>query len=425
MTDVAADRARLQGLLAALEQRTPERRIELGLDRVAAVFERLAPDLSDTRIVSIAGTNGKGSTVAFLESLAHSSGRSCLAYTSPHVAEFAERIRLNGQALADGPIADALERVERLRGDVPLTWFEQVTLAALVIAGDLRPDWLLAEVGLGGRLDAVNVLDADVAVITSIGLDHQQFLGRTRAAIAREKCGIARARRPVVVAERRPPPGMRARLDEIGAQVLAAGEAFDWRWRGEALTLRIDDQVLYGLRPGLAGRHQGGNAAAAVVTARSLAPDLDADTIGRALAATHLVGRFQTLAECPRVIVDVAHNPAAARVLARQLGRLSVPPLVVFAALADKDIAGMVRALLAVTDRWFVAGLDGPRGLDAEALRTRMPRLPAGRGLEALESVAEALARARRVAAPGQAVVVFGSFHTVAKAIACCKPLRE
>ena len=230
--------ATLAGMLDVIERRAPQSRIELGLDRVRTVHLRLGLTLDATRVISVAGTNGKGSTVAFLEAVAAAAGIGHAAYTSPHLVRFGERIRIDGAAAPDDEIAEALVRVERARADVPLTWFEHVTLAAFCVAAARRPRWLIAEVGMGGRLDAVNVLDADVAVITSIGLDHQRWLGRTRAAIAREKCGIARRDHPVIVGEKNRPGGMLDRLEQLGARPLLAGRDFNWRWRGERV--RID-----------------------------------------------------------------------------------------------------------------------------------------------------------------------------------------
>lgn len=410
--------ATLDGMLELIDQRAPQTRIEPGLERVSRVLERLNPAFDATRIISVAGTNGKGSVVAFLEAIAARAGRTCLAYTSPHIRHFGERFRFGGAALGDDEIAAALQDVERARGDVALTWFEHVTLAGFRLASARRPDWLVAEVGMGGRLDAVNAVDADVAVITSIGLDHQEWLGRTRAEIAREKCGIARPGRPVVVAEKRPPAGMLALLDDIGAEPVLAGRRFDWRWRGEALDLRFGERRVRGVSPGLAGRHQAGNAAAAAAAALALESGLSDEVIAGGLGAAQLPGRFERVARDPDIIIDVAHNPAAARTLAGQLRRLPGGKIAVFSALKDKDIEGITAVLAPVFERWFAATLDVPRGMDAANLVRRMGALPAGGAPEALESVADALARARSVCRPGQTIVVFGSFMTAAAAFA-------
>lgn len=422
------DPASLHGMLRRLEQRAPQSRIDLGLDRVRQVLGRLRLDFGDTRIASIAGTNGKGSTVAFLEAIAARAGLSALAFTSPHLLRFGERFRYLGEPLPDDEIASALHAVERARGDTALTWFEHITLAGFELAARRRPDWLIAEVGMGGRLDAVNVLDADVAVITSIGIDHQRFLGRTRAAIAREKCGIARAGRPAIVAEKKRPEGLLETLDAVGARVSLASRDFDWRWRSEKLNIRVGNREIAGFSPGLAGRHQGGNAAAAAAAGLALAPSLTDREIAEGLAAARLAGRFQRVAASPDVIVDVAHNPAAARVLAAQLKRLPGEKIAIFAALEDKDIAGILRPLAGAFRRWFAATLDVPRGHRATDLVDLMCELPGDRP-EALESVSDALAAARRsfetertsADSTAHTIIVFGSFYTVAAALQALK----
>jgi len=377
----------------------------------------------------VAGTNGKGSTVSFLEAIALRSGLEAMAITSPHLVSFGERFRFCGRPLADAEIADALNAVENARGDIALTWFEHVTLAGFELAARRQPDWLIAEVGMGGRLDAVNAVDADVAVITSIGLDHQRFLGRTRAAIAREKSGIARRGRPVVVAEKNRPDGMLETLAAVGARVSLAGRDFDWRWRSEKLAIRIGNRKFAGLSPGLAGRHQGGNAAAAASAALALAPSISDRDMAAGIADARLTGRFQRVAASPDVILDVAHNPAAARVLAAQLKRLPGEKVAVFGALEDKDIAGIARPLAGSFRRWFAATLDVPRGLRAAELIARMCGLPAGDRPEALESVSDALAAARRSFeterksddSTARTIVVFGSFYTVTAALQALK----
>lgn len=405
-------------MLARLERRTPESRVELGLDRVRAVLERLAPELGGRRVLSVAGTNGKGSTVAFAESILRAAGVRCLAFVSPHLVDFCERFSIDGRQADPEAVLDALNAVETARGGDDLTYFEHVTLAALQLAADSDVEVLVMEVGLGGRLDAVNVLDADVAVVTSIGLDHQAWLGHTRAAIALEKCGIARPGRPVVIAETRPPTGMLEHLDAIGADALRAGQAFDWRWSGDRLAIRAPSISLRGLVPGLAGRHQAANAAAAVTAVLALPGiEIDEEMIRSGVEAARLAGRLQTIGSQPDVVVDVAHNPAAARVLAAALRKRPGRKRAVFAVLSDKDAAGIARALDSVIDHWYVAGLPGPRGRTAIETLGQLERAAVKRPSEALESVPEALARARADCRGDDQVIVFGSFLTVAEAI--------
>ncbi|MFU8876969.1 MAG: bifunctional folylpolyglutamate synthase/dihydrofolate synthase [Wenzhouxiangellaceae bacterium] len=423
---------RLEAALARLERQAPQQRIALGLERVRQVFDRLFGARSRPRVgpstgpaaghcIHVAGTNGKGSTVAFLEAIARAAGRSCVACTSPHLVKFSERFRVNGEPARDSEIVAALAAVDHARDDTELTWFEHVTLAGFVLADRHRPDWLISEVGMGGRLDAVNVLDPDVAVITSIGLDHRQWLGSTRAAIAREKCGIARPGKPVVVTEKRCPAGMLGVLDEIGAQTRLAGRDLDWRWRGERLGIRIGGRRFERLELALAGRHQAANAAAAVAAALALEPELPEAVVRTGLATARLQGRFERIpvrvTGLPAVIVDVAHNPAAARALAVQLQAIPGVKVAVFSALADKDIAGIVRPLRKHFRHWYLAGMDGPRGLSAEQLSARVRALLSEDSAEALESVSEALKRARAQVDTDATIVVFGSFLTVADAI--------
>ncbi|TVQ35226.1 MAG: bifunctional folylpolyglutamate synthase/dihydrofolate synthase, partial [Wenzhouxiangella sp.] len=214
-----------------LERRSPEARIDLGLDRVRRVYDSLAPALDRAAVITVAGTNGKGSTVAYLEAIYRAAGQRVLAYTSPHLLRFSERIRIDGQSASDAEIVHALGRVEAARGNESLTYFEHVTLAALALAGEMSIDVLVLEVGLGGRLDAVNVVDPDVAILTSIGLDHQEWLGRTRRAIGREKAGIARAGKPLIVGERRLPRGFVDDLRATGASLQIAGRDYRIRRR--------------------------------------------------------------------------------------------------------------------------------------------------------------------------------------------------
>jgi len=406
--------------LGRLEARSPETRIELGLERVRRVQERLALDLGRRRIITVAGTNGKGSVIAFLESLARQAGRPVFAYTSPHLVSFAERMRLDGSPAAAADIVSALDRVEQARGDDYLSYFEQITLAAFCLAEQSTADLLLLEVGLGGRLDAVNALDADVAVLTSIGLDHTEWLGRTRLAIGREKIAVARAGRPLVVGEKRLPDGLREDIAAIGCRYWQAGRDFRWRRRSDGFVLTLPGQRQWLPDPAMAGPWQVGNAACALAAWACLGSDwaIDDDQAAAALREAYVPGRLQTVSHCPEMILDVAHNPAAARLLASALGpntegRRSVA---VFSALSDKPVEPIARSLDASFSDWLVAPLAGPRGRQAAEIQAALQRAGVGGRVEALESVAEALKHARNLAGDGDRVVVFGSFHTVAEA---------
>ncbi|MFP4276747.1 MAG: bifunctional folylpolyglutamate synthase/dihydrofolate synthase [Wenzhouxiangella sp.] len=404
--------------LERLERRTPEAQIRLGLERVGTVLNRLPGARPSCPVITVGGTNGKGSVVAMLESIYGCAGYRTLAYTSPHLLDFSERVRVDGQPAAESVLAEALAEVEQRRGTEALTYFEHVTLAALVVARSMGPDVVLLEVGLGGRLDAVNAIDPDVAVITSIGLDHIEWLGGTRRSIAREKGGIARAGRPLIVGERRPPRGWIAELAAGGADLSLAGRDFHWRRAGRRLRLMAGEETLDLPPPRLAGAHQWGNAACAVMAVRMLDRRLPVATeaLANGLSAVQLPGRLQRIASRPEIWLDVAHNAQAARVLAAALGPKTGPATAVFSALAGKDVAAIGQALAGRFDRWLVPNLAGNRARDAAEVAGTLQDAPVGGVVEAVESVAQALDTAfARTPAAGR-IVVFGSFRTVAEA---------
>jgi dihydrofolate synthase/folylpolyglutamate synthase len=403
--------------LARLEQRAPSSKIELGLERVRAVWQRMDAALS-MPVISVAGTNGKGSVVAMIESMLIAGGYRPLAYTSPHILRFAERMRIDGREADEAAIVAALDHVEQARADVALTYFEHTTLAAFRLAAEAGVDAAVLEVGLGGRLDAVNVVDADVAVITSIDIDHAEFLGDTRECIAREKAGIARADRPVVVGEADMPDGLEETLEGIGARTVRAFERFETPDDSRLLVIDSSGRRLDLPRPALAGAWQLCNAACAVLALRALDERLP---LGEAqmvagLRDVRLPGRFQTLRHAPEVIVDVAHNPAAAAALADMLGRPEAQSTAVFAALAGKDVRAIGRALDGCFTRWLVAGLQGDRARSADEIAAELTHAPVSARVETVESVPAALQQALADSGPDDRIVVFGSFLTVAEA---------
>lgn len=392
--------------------------IELGLDRVLLVLRRLFPRKPNARIITVAGTNGKGSTVAALEALLMRAGRRTGAYTSPHLHRYNERVRIAGIDIDDDGLIRAFNAVEQARKNVSLTYFEFGTLAAFVAFAEAGvEDWIL-EVGLGGRLDAVNVLDADFAIITSIDIDHVAFLGDDREVIGFEKAGILRPGIPAVFADDAPP---RSVLQQVHAQRVALsrlGEDYTIRQSPESdtgeLVLNYRGETLR--MP--AGPLPVKSMAAAVVAVRTLEPELPVSVVEQALAELSLPGRFETISSSPRVIVDVGHNPHAAGWLASQLGRLRAPDgkvFAVFAALGDKDVEGVARALAPEVDEWFIAPLDVPRGLGVDALAQRLEAagLPA---VHRCQSVEEALDQARQAASEPDLIIATGSFYTVGQA---------
>ncbi|MFV8571044.1 bifunctional tetrahydrofolate synthase/dihydrofolate synthase [Marinobacter sp. SBS5] len=391
--------------------------IDMGLDRVLVVLRRLFPKKPNARIITVAGTNGKGSTVATLERQLMAAGRTTGAYTSPHLQYYNERVRINGTNVSDADLVSAFEKVEVARDRVSLTYFEFGTLAAFVALEQAGvQDWVL-EVGLGGRLDAVNVLDADFAIITSIDIDHIGFLGDNREVIGFEKAGILRRGIPAVCADPVPP-----------ASVLqqAAAQKVDLRLTGRDYQLepRADDRAIMDLvmaegRVALpAGPLPIESVAAATVMAAQLVPDAELELLGEAAYTVSLPGRFERLSSDPLIIADVGHNPHAARWLAGKLHELKLQSsgrvVAVYAALGDKDIEGVVSAMTPVVDHWCLAGLDVPRGLSVHELEARVGEVPSS---GSYTTIAEAVERAKDQAV-GQAdcVVVFGSFFTVAEA---------
>lgn len=405
----------------AYQQTLHPRGIDLGLDRVSAVAQRLGLARPAPRVVTVGGTNGKGSVVAMLESVLRAADRGVGAYTSPHLLRYNERLRLQGEPVADADWVVAFEAVEAARGPTTLSFFEFGTLAALWLMQRAELDVALLEVGLGGRLDAVNSVDADVAIVTTIGLDHQDYLGSDLDSIGAEKAGIARVGRPLVVGDPDAPAGLLRSAEAIGATVHLADRDFGterldasrWRCRcAEGGTLELP-------LPALDAPAQLRNAAAAVQALRLLDPALPHEALARGLREVRLAGRLQRLPGPPETVLDVAHNPQAAAQLAAWLdAQRPVRTLAVFSALGDKDIGGIAATLGARIDAWFLAGLpDQPRGLAVDALAERVRGALPQANLHRCATVADALATARAAAQASDRVLVFGSFHTVADAL--------
>jgi len=388
--------------------------IDLGLDRVLVVLRRLFRSKPAARIITVAGTNGKGTTVATLESLLRAAGRTTGAYTSPHLQRYNERVRINGQDISDAALISAFEQVEAARGKVSLTYFEFGTLAAFVaLAESGVEDWIL-EVGLGGRLDAVNVLDADFAVITSIDIDHIGFLGDNREVIGFEKAGILRRGITAVCADPEPPASILQQAAAQKVNLLVTGRDYQLTAGTDCVQLAVDGHNVS--LP--SGPLPVESVAAAVVLARILEPDMPDSVLADTARSVTVPGRFERLGNSPDVIVDVGHNPHAARWLAQRLGDHRARQgrvLAVYAALADKDVEGVMGAMAPAVDHWWFAGLDVPRGLPVGELVGRAQT--AGiTDYAVAETVADALSAALAKAAQDDTVVAFGSFYTVAEA---------
>jgi dihydrofolate synthase/folylpolyglutamate synthase len=409
----------LDAWLAYLEARNREA-IVLGLERVREVAERLAlaPDFP---LVTVGGTNGKGSVCAYLEAVLEAAGYRVGLYTSPHLLRYNERARIAGVEAADAALCRAFTAVEAARGETPLTYFEQGTLAAMWLFQEAGVEVAVLEVGLGGRLDAVNIWDADCAVVTNVDLDHQAFLGDSREAIGYEKAGIYRSGRPAICGESHPPASLLAHAAAIGAELRRLGEDLRVEQNQDAWACRVGEAVYPALpRLAMPGTHQYGNAACAIAALHALRERLPVATrdLRAGLASARQAGRFQVVGQSPLRVLDVAHNPHAARALAANLADL--PPRgevhAVFAMLADKDVEGVLDALAPRVTHWHVAGLSGPRGLAGEALARRL----AARGLSPVtySDVANAWDAACRLAEPADTILALGSFHTVAEVLA-------
>lgn len=413
------NRASLTQWLERLETLHPQA-MDLGLERISTVARTLELLPLKQPVVTVAGTNGKGSTVAVLEAILDEAGFSTGAFTSPHLLRFNERIRVAGVAASDGDIIAAFSAIEAARGDVTLTYFEFAALAALLVFKSSDPDIVILEVGLGGRLDAVNIVDAAVAVITSIDLDHQGWLGESRGEIAREKAGILRSGRPVVIADPAPPIELRRCVDEIAAvPALFLGQDFtvvanDESW---AATIRLNDGGVLQLGPHPSGSVLPENICAAVQAALLLGIECSDDTVGRALLREAPAGRRQLRQIAGReYILDVAHNPAAVHKLLEYLNvnTCKGKTFCLFFVMRDKDVSRIVEAATGHFDSWFLADQNGNERA-AKAVDIAAYLDTAGEPqINISSSLEQAFSRASHALGQEDRLVVFGSFFTVA-----------
>jgi len=424
----------LAGWLAYLETLHPKS-IAMGLERVRDVASRLPLALAYP-VITVTGTNGKGSTCAMLEAVLRCGGYRVGLYMSPHLERYNERVRIAGEIISDDDLLAAFDAVEaaRIGGEndaTPLTYFEFGTLAALWLFARAKLDVLVLEVGLGGRLDAVNLIDADVAVVTAVDLDHMDYLGPTREDIGREKAGIFRSGEPVVCGERNPPASLVDYADSIGARLLRIGRDFDFVAEGRQWRYRGPGGERYGLPvPALRGDYQFANASVALATLDVLRDRIPVTTgaIREGLVSVELPGRFQVLPGRPTIVLDVAHNPHAARVLAATLGAMGFHPetYAVFGMYADKDIGGVVDAVKARIDHWYVAGLPGARGAPALTIIEKLRAAGVAQtAIHAFDTITSAFRAARDAASNADRIIVFGSFLTVSAALAASRSVPE
>jgi len=394
--------------------------IDLGLERVATVARRLDLLAPGATVITVGGTNGKGSSVAMLDTVYRAAGYHTGVYTSPHLLAYNERISLDGNPVDDALLCASFARIDAARDGISLTYFEFGTLAALDIFRAALPDLILLEVGMGGRLDAVNIIDADVALVTAIGIDHSEWLGNDREAIGREKAGIFRRGRPAICSDPRPPASLRQTAQRLGADWQALGVHFSCRDKGDSWSWECGDRRLEALpRPSIPGRHQLENAAGVlrVVDGLQAGYPVTPRAIAEGLRAASLAGRCQVLSGRIEQVLDVAHNRESAAQLAGFLGDRPVTgqTWLVLGMLADKEVAAVAASLSDGVDRWCFATLPGERGLSARQLGEQAA---VDGQVELFESVDAALAHARACAGHGDRIVVTGSFLTVAAALA-------
>ncbi len=426
-------RRSLNEWLAHLETAHSNGLIDMGLSRVGDV--KVAMNLQPTcPVIVVAGTNGKGSTCAFLTQIYVQAGYRVGTLTSPHLIQFNERIAINGKAVDDATIVASFERIEQARGEISLTYFEFNTLAAVDIFQQHQVDVMILEVGLGGRLDAVNIFDADCAIVTSVDLDHQHFLGDTIEQVAFEKAGVYRAGKPAICGQNPPPHSLQQHAHEIGADLLVFKQDFDFtKLDNQQWSFRFSGKFSGSLKtrnrhalpiPALRGSYQLNNASCALAAIECLHERLPVDigAIKRGLLLAENVGRFQVLAGRPIRVLDVGHNPHAARALRQSL--LALPfaqnRMAVFSMLSDKDIDAVLDILKDQFDEWYIAPLHMPRGRDLANLQAAFAQ-HAITQIKTFDNIETACKAALSAATENDRIVVFGSFHTVAEAMAVCE----
>lgn len=413
----------LDDWLCFIEQQHPQHKIELGLERVRQVAERAGLQQLPGRVVLIAGTNGKGTTARCMEQLLLAQGLTVAVYSSPHLLRFNERLRFNLQDATDADWVRALAFIEQLRQDIELTYFEFTTLAAFYLIKDFQPDIALIEVGLGGRLDATNIVEPELSILTTIDLDHQDWLGPDREAIGREKAGIFRANQVAVVAEQQLPASVLDVAARLGTELLRAGQDYDWQagqnsWSWQSPSVALTELPLLPIPLQ--------NAATALMALQHLGL-LPAETaqITKALAEVSLAGRMQWLQQKPAVLLDVAHNPQSIHYLAQQLKSMRVGHrrlVALCGMMADKVKPGALDALLELTDHWALVSLPGPRGASAGLV---LSILPDNCSVSCFNDVRSGFEQTLQQLQQDDLLLVFGSFVTVSAVLGLSTALPE
>ncbi len=413
----AADKASLSEWLGYLEALHPTE-IDLGLDRLRQVAERLDITSLPCKVVTVAGTNGKGSTVALLESVLRAGGYRTGCYTSPHFLHYNERIALDGEPVADELICKAFAQIEQARGDISLTYFEFGTLAAFLVFAEQKPDVAILEVGLGGRLDAVNLIDPDVSVVTTIALDHESWLGSDIEQIGREKAGIFRSGRPAIIGSKQIVNSVRETAEALGCSSIdQLGYQYRWSqadqgWNWQQLNAEGEVTLQYLQLPDV--NLPTDNAATVLQVIQHLGLDIAGDALYQGLAAAQLTGRMQRLG---RFMLDVAHNPHAAEYVAKRLPQVKGKRVAFLGMLDDKDIESVLDIMAPHFDVWYLAQLEGPRATDVKRIESHLSALGCD-NMRSFENVSSALDSVLEETCDQDLVFVFGSFFTVAGVLA-------
>ena len=390
--------------------------IDMGLTRIAQVAARLSIDLSFAQVITVAGTNGKGTTCAFIENALLSKNKTVAVYSSPHIDRFNERLRIDKSDIDDDSIIAAFNQIEDIRGEISLSYYEYTTLAAFLVTMVKRPDFIILEVGLGGRLDATNIIDANIAVLTTVDLDHQAFLGNDRESIGFEKAGIMRPGQWVVVGESKPPKSVTARASELKVNDFVRDRDFFIENNGETWTWtcpskKTSAQVLSRLPTTKIPQD---NVATALMVLSLLPVELTECDVKKLILDTQVAGRAEIFHDSCQVMVDVGHNPLAARYLEKLISSLNYNKIhAVVGMLSDKDIGNTLKPLIPLIDDWYVSSLDVPRGASAKQLKEFLPE--GDKHVVCFDNVADAYKMTQKKCSSADLVLVFGSFYTVAE----------
>jgi len=401
--------------------------IDFKLERIKSVYNKLNIQNIAKKVIIVAGTNGKGSTVAILESILFESKQSVGTFTSPHITSYNERIRFNKQEVKTSELIDTFKMIDDIRGDTTLTYFEFATLTAFYLFSQRKLDYVILEVGLGGRLDATNIIDSDLSIITSIGIDHTEFLGTTIESIAMEKAGVMRPFKPCIYAGKTPPSSLFSYASKLKSSLQYNQNNFvvkrlekTWLWSDSTHQLELP------LLP-LVGDFQYDHAAASIKALKLIDPSLldNIECISDGLKNISLLGRYQVLSTSPEIILDVAHNEDSAQKLQENLNKSPATSTVaIVGILKDKDVYSLIKPMIDIVDKWYCVTIDSARGMNAQEIKTRISSLVSKKKIYAYDSMQDATSRVIPELTKDSRLIVYGSFYTVSEYLSCHKSLH-